>query len=357
MKIHGARLQRYELPLRHAWTTATARSTRRIGHLLGLRGESHVVWGDACTLPDGTAGEAARCGREIANLAARAWGEHGIEPPLPDAPHSAVRHAWTQAILSLEAESQGQPLAHALAKRLGTHARSSVPVNATLPHAPTVETVAAAQRAIAAGYACLKIKVDGSRKEPQRIAAVRDAVGPSVAIRIDANGSWDEADAPHLLQLYEPLGIEYVEQPLPPARLPDLQRLHGASKIPIAADESAHHPAQALALIERKAVDVLVLKPMALGGLDHALSLIESARDHGLVTIVTDSLESAIGRTGALHLAAALPGPERACGLASGEWFERDVVPDPPRVRAGRLQVPTEPGLGLRIDVDVEGRV
>lgn len=356
MKVEGARLQRYELPLKETWRTAAASSSRRIGHVLGLRGHNRVGWGDAAPLPGSQATEAARCARDVAQMAARAWGDRGFEPPLADVPHAAARHAWVQALMDLESQTDGQSLADALARRLGTTARRDVRVNATLPWGSETETVEAALRAKAAGYDCLKLKVAGSGKAVRTVAAVRDAVGPNVAFRLDANGSWGEQEAPALLKSLAPFDIEYVEQPFPPARLPDLVQLHRHTPIPLAADESAHHLAHALGLIERGAIDVIIVKPMALGGLDYAIQLIQAAHDRGVPAIVTDSVESAAGRTGALHLAAALPGAERVSGVASGEWFERDVVPDPPRVEAGRMAVPQTPGLGLALGLDVEGR-
>lgn len=332
--------------MRRAWTTAHQRTTSRSGYLLRVRDEAgRVAVGDAAAAPGAPETEVGRIGADLAR--AVPWlrrGGAGDGPP-GDPFHPAARHASTQAALTLEAGDR--PLASLLGARRPL--ATKVPVNATLPHAPPTETVIAATAAVATGYRTLKIKVTGEPSEVARVRAVRDAAGPSIAIRLDANGSWTPEDAPELLRRLEPLAIEYVEQPLPPSQPVEFARLRAHSPIPLAADESAHRLPQALDLMERRAVDVVVVKPMALGGLDHALTLLAAARDHGVRAVVTDSVESAVGRTGALHLAATLGPDPPACGLASGAWFERDVVPSPPRVDHGVLHVPRGPGLGLDV--------
>src|SRR5207237_1585395 len=103
-------------------------------------------------------------------------------------------------------------------------------------------------------------------------AVVRDAVGPSVKLRLDANGAWDARRAWEKLREFAPLWIELCEQPTP-----DLLGLDGAP-VPIAADEMvATDPEGSLARSQ-----VLVLKPMLLGGLLRALELARRAMLRGL---------------------------------------------------------------------------
>lgn len=354
MNITAAGLRRYDLRLQDAWTTARASTTIRSGFLLWLRDEQgRMAWGDASPLL-GPRRPGLRVVennlRALVEIVQRDTPEASLDPPLGGELEGATRHAWVQAVLGLEAQAAKRSLAQHLARMRdheGPEPASTVPVNAVVSLLPTKATVVAATEALDRGYTCLKIKVDGSRPQIARIAAVRKAVGPDVKLRLDANGSWDELDAMPLLEGMAPYGIDYVEQPLPPARLGMMERLHKTTPIPLAVDESAHNYAQAMGLLEKDCLDVVVLKPLAMGGLDRALRLMDQARKHKVRVIVTDSVESAIGRAGAIHLSALLGRRAEPCGLASGERLVEDVLRKPPPVVKGRIDVPDAPGLGV----------
>jgi L-alanine-DL-glutamate epimerase-like enolase superfamily enzyme len=194
-----------------------------------------------------------------------------------------------------------------------------------------------AQRAVAEGFGTLKFKA-GAADDFARAAVVRDAVGPGIRLRLDANGAWDRDEARRRLRELAPLSIEMCEQPTE-----DLIGVGGI--VPIAADElTARDPDAAL---ER--ADAIVLKPMALGGLSRALRIGREAQRRGLRTVVTSSLDGAIGRAGAAHLAAALlaDGPQPAAGIATGRLLEADLCPDALAPRDGVVRISDSPGLGL----------
>ena len=115
--------------------------------------------------------------------------------------------------------------------------------------------------------------------------------------------------------------------------------------MPLAADEMiAVDPEGAL---ER--AQIIVLKPMLLGGLVTALRFARRAHGRGRKIVVTSSLESAVGRAGAAHLAAAVLalGPQPAAGIATGRLFADDGVPDPFAPVDGVVRIPASPGLGV----------
>ena len=116
--------------------------------------------------------------------------------------------------------------------------------------------------------------------------------------------------------------------------------------VPLLADESARDEDDVARLIDAEAVDGLVLKPMVIGGLQRSLTLAERAAAPGLSVVVTTALDAAIGRAGALHVAAACPqAAVWPCGLDTGGLLERDLfVSD--RVIGGTIS-PRGPGLGL----------
>jgi L-Ala-D/L-Glu epimerase len=124
-----------------------------------------------------------------------------------------------------------------------------------------------------------------------------------------------------------------------------LRRLRGATPVAIAADESV--PRSNGELLD--AVDAVVLKPMVLGGLLPALGWARRARAGGLRVLITTSLDGAVARLAAGHLAAALlaAGPMPDAGLATGRLLDEDVCEDPAPPLGGRIVLPRTPGLGL----------
>jgi len=124
----------------------------------------------------------------------------------------------------------------------------------------------------------------------------------------------------------------------------------------IAADESASNARDLARVLALRAADVIVLKPAALGGLRAARRLAARARAAGCELFVTTLLDGAVSRAAALALAASLPGPLRACGLATGDLLAADLAAgDLPR--DGALDVPARAGLGIALDETALARV
>ncbi len=189
----------------------------------------------------------------------------------------------------------------------------------------------------------LKVAYAALEEDLARTAVVRDTVGPGVRLRLDANGGWSESAALDALRRLARLGVELCEQPV--ADVAGLRRIRGATPVAIAADESV--PGAGDDLLD--AVDAVVLKPMVLGGLLPALSWGRRARSRGVGALVTTTLDGAVARLGAAHLAAALltDGPMPDAGLATGRLLETDVCEDPAPPLSGRIALPAAPGLGL----------
>jgi len=285
--------------------------------------EGRIGRGDAAPLPELGTESLSEC---LAQLQAASF------DALPATP--AARCAVKQALLDLRSQQAGVPLA----RLLEPAAASRVPASALLAADGIAELAREAQRAVAEGFGTLKLKV-GLDDDYARAAVVRDAAGPDVRLRLDANGGWDAPTALRKLRELAPLDIELCEQPTK-----DLRGLDGAL-VPIAADEMiADDPDGAM-----QRARILVLKPVLLGGLSRALDLARRAHARGLQIVVTSSLESAVGRAGAAHLAAAVLalGNQPAAGIATGRLLAEDIGPDPFEPRGGIVHLPDVPGLGL----------
>jgi o-succinylbenzoate synthase len=205
-----------------------------------------------------------------------------------------------------------------------------------------------ASAAIAEGYRTVKIKVGALALELDevRVAAVRDAVGGEATIRLDANGGWKEREAEEAIARLAPYRIELLEQPVEARDLGGLARLSAMSPIPIAADEALAGGYAVDEIFTRDAASVLVLKPAALGGLRASQRIAARAREAGWGVVVTSALDSAVGLAAALQLAAALPGPHLAAGLATGALLDCDLAEAPTPSR-GTLSMPDGSGIGV----------
>ena len=361
MRVLRARLAPIRLRLRAPLDTARGALAERRGVLLRLdTDDGRVGWGEATPVAGFGQESAEAAGDALAKLAALAVGR---EPRELDAlldraerlapEHPAARFALDTALHDLVAQGEGRSLASWLAsrRRAGARAAVRVAVHALLSARDPDGAADEALRLVAQGFRTLKLKLGAAAPERDlaRVAAVRAAVGPRIALRLDANGAWSPDDAVvHLLAL-APFAPEWIEQPVPAEDVAGLARVRARAGVPVAADESATTRERAEAVIAAGAADLLVLKPAAAGGLRAAARLAELAREAGLAVVVTSVLDGAVGRAAALALAASLPGPLPACGLATGALLADDLAPDPPVVR-GALAVPPGPGLGCAPD-------
>jgi O-succinylbenzoate synthase len=206
--------------------------------------------------------------------------------------------------------------------------RTQIPVNVTVP----AVDAATAHRIVTGSGGCrtAKVKVaepgQGVGAEIERLEAVRDALGPGGAIRIDANGGWDVATAVDRLRVLDRAagGLEYAEQPV--ATIADLAAVRRATGVLIAADESIRRAADPMAVVRAGAADIGVLKVQPLGGVRACLELAERV---GLPVVVSSALETSVGLAAGIALAAALPDLPYACGLATAQLFTSDVVAAP----------------------------
>jgi o-succinylbenzoate synthase len=256
----------------------------------------------------------------------------------------AAKHGVELALLDLLAKSQGLPLANYLCKS----AKSAVTVNAVIGSVAPAIALEQAKLYLRQGYKCIKVKVGANHIEAdfQVLAAVRTAVGDRMQIRIDANQSWSVDQAIANLNRLEPLDIEYAEQPVTALDLGGMAKVKAAVGIKIAADESVTNLKQLQQVINQQSADLIIIKPMAMGGILAARQAADIAQKAGLEVVVTTTIDGAIARLGALHLAASLPQLQKACGLATGNLLAEDLPYTTPQPKQGAIAIPLKPGLG-----------
>jgi L-alanine-DL-glutamate epimerase-like enolase superfamily enzyme len=234
-------------------------------------------------------------------------------------------------------DAAGRRAGRPLAEMLTDDPRPDVPVNATIGATDRAAAVQAAAAAADAGFGCVKVKV-GTGDDDGRLAAVRRAVGPYVALRIDANGAWEVDEAVAAIERLARHELELVEEPV--SGIAALRSVRERVAVRIAMDETAaEHGA-----IASGAADAVCLKLSRAGGIGALLAQAALVRALGAEVYLASTLDGPLGIAAALHCAAALR-VELPCGLATlplvGNGFG-----DPLPVHHGRIRLPAGPGLG-----------
>ena len=190
----------------------------------------------------------------------------------------------------------------------------------------------------AAEYPILKIKL-GSADDEARLRAVREAA-PDKALRVDANAAWTPRQAVEGIAMCEDYGVEFVEQPLPPAMIDELAFVRARTELPIIVDESSIVATDIPKL--RGLVDGINIKLAKCGGAREAIRMVHTARACGLSVMLGCMLETTLGIAAAAHVAPLVDYADLdGAALLSDDPF------DGPHLDAGRIVLGDEPGLGV----------
>ena len=176
-------------------------------------------------------------------------------------------------------------------------ARRNIVTDITISVNPPEEMARDARTAVQRGYDCLKVKVGiDPELDVARLAAVRQAVGRDIRLRIDANQAWNAKQAVRILNQMQEKGldIEFVEQPVPAADLEGMQYVTRHADVPVLADESVFSPADALRIMQTGAADLVNIKLMKCGGITNALRIAAAAEVYGVECMIGCMLEAKI---------------------------------------------------------------
>jgi O-succinylbenzoate synthase len=258
------------------------------------------------------------------------WGEFA-----PFLEYDDVESArWLAA--ALEASQTGWP----------APVREQVPVNATVPAVAPEQVAAVLARFPGCTTAKVKVGQAGQalRDDVERVAAVRDLLGATGGLRVDANAAWSLSDARWAVAALSAFDLEYVEQPCESVEDLALLRIalaRAGVDVLVAADESVRKADDPLRVARAGAADVIVLKVAPLGGVRPALDI---AAECGLPVVVSSALDTSVGISAGVALAAALPELPYACGLATTSLMAGDVVGASLDGHGGAIRVgPVEP--------------
>jgi len=260
--------------------------------------------------------------------------------------HNSLKAALEIALYDLRARQFGVPLYQLLGggvPRIKTDVTISINDTATM--------VQDCQRAVAEGFDALKVKVGGRswREDVASTLAIANAVGPHVALRLDANQGWTPKQAVQVIQALEATGLalEFVEQPVKAGDVAGLKFVTDHTLTPILADEAVFSVEDALHILSTHSADIINIKLMKTAGISQAIEIANLTRRHYKPCMVGCMLESGISVTAAAHFAVAyadvvtlvdLDGPQ----LCQGSAIEGGLVMEGPWIN-----LPDAPGLGI----------
>jgi muconate cycloisomerase len=257
--------------------------------------------------------------------------------------------AVEMALLDLKGRALGVPV-HSL---LGGRVKDTVACNAWIG---TVSPEQAAREAVAwlgRGFRSAKVKVSGAGPEGlARVAAVREAVGGRMALRVDFNESLRLAEAVPFIRRLEPYDLTLVEQPIPRGDIAGLAEIRRGIGIPLMADESVTGPGSLVEIIRREAADLVKVKIMKQGGLLPTLAMVECAAAAGLRVVIGHGFGLTLSTLAEASVAAVSHAIVDGCEAVGPLKMADDVVAEPVRLDAGVIRLEDRPGLGATIDPD-----
>lgn len=227
--------------------------------------------------------------------------------------------------------------------------RSSMTTDLTISVNRPEEMVTDALEAVAEGYTELKLKVGTDLKlDIERVRAIREAVGPNVSIRLDANQGWLPKDAVRIIRSFEDLGldIELIEQPVKAHDFAGLKYVTDNVSTNIMADESSFGPYEVFTLLSMRACDLINIKLMKAGGLHNALKIADMAETMGVQCMMGCMLESKVGITAAASIAGAKKIITKT-DLDAAVLLAEDPVVGGVQFSRNELIIPDAPGLGI----------
>jgi L-Ala-D/L-Glu epimerase / N-acetyl-D-glutamate racemase len=255
----------------------------------------------------------------------------------------AARAAVDMALHDLWAQHLGAPLVDVLGR-----AHTTLPTSITIGIMSVEEALEEADEYLGRGFRILKVKLGHSLDEDlERLAKIRENVGEHIGLRVDPNQGYSMAETERFVQETEPLNIELLEQPMKADDIKSMRALPESTRRLLAADESLHGEADALALVAPPvACGIFNIKLMKCGGVTSAMRIAAIAETAGVELMWGCMDESIISITAALHAALASPAT-RYLDLDGSLDLARDIVEGGFVLEDGCLRTSDAPGLGL----------
>ncbi len=214
---------------------------------------------------------------------------------------------------------------------------------------------------MAAGFTTIKIKVGrDARSDVERVRAVRAAVGPEIALTVDANCGWEVETAIRAIHELDDCRLALVEQPTADGDYEALARVRRETTVPVMADDICFNLVHAKELVRNGCCDVISVYPGKQGGIRKAKEIVDFAAAHGVACSIGSNLELDVGTAAMAHLVVACPNMqvERYPGdMLGADYHELRVVRQPIEIEGPLTTISERAGLGVEVDWELARRI
>lgn len=231
--------------------------------------------------------------------------------------------------------------------------KNKIETSVTIGINPIDISVEKSKKYISMGFKCLKIKCGmDADQDIETILAIRNAVGPNIKIRMDANEGYSLEKALRVIETLEKLGadIELLEQPTPAKYLYALKEVTSQCTVPIMADETALTLRDSLKLIKMEIADMINIKLMKIGGITNAIKANIFAEMANIPVMIGCMNESMGAMSAGVHFGCAFENVKYA-DLDSALDFKNDIVKGGAKYIDGYVIPSEDPGLGIEVDL------
>jgi muconate cycloisomerase len=252
-------------------------------------------------------------------------------------------------------DAQGRRLGVPISELLGGRVRDALPVAWTLASGDTAKDIAEAQQMLELRrHRIFKLKI-GSRSVAQDVAhvvAIKRALGDAASVRVDVNQAWSELESMRGIAALEAAGVDLIEQPVRADNRAAMKRLAARFDVAIMADEALHGPVDAYDIARTDGADVFAVKIAQSGGLIPAQQVAAVAQLAGIGLYGGTMLEGGIGTAASAQLCSTFSDLSWDTELFGPLLLTEEVLLEPLVYKDFMLQVPTDPGLGVQVDVE-----
>jgi muconate cycloisomerase len=266
--------------------------------------------------------------------------------------HPFTRAALEMALWDILGKVAGLPVY----RLLGGPVREFVPTKWSISGVEPERAADIARWALEQGFKTMKVKVGiDPIQDVARVRAVRQAVGSTIRIGIDANGAWTPAMAVTMIRRLDEFGIYFAEQPVPPGDVEWLADVRRQVSTTILADESVYSPQDALAIVKAHAAGALSIYVGKSAGIGPARKIAAIAESAMLGCTIGSNLELGVGTAAMIHLAMATPGitaDEFPCDIIGPLYYTDEILTEPLSLADGKALRIDRPGLGIELDED-----
>ena len=265
-----------------------------------------------------------------------------------------AKSAIDMACWDIRGKAEQQPIYALLGGPVRSH---SIECRFSMGAYPVARACDRAVELVKRGFSTIKVKVGtGEREDVDRVLAVRNAIGPSPCIVIDANCGYDTETAIRVARELESASVSLFEQPTPRDDYHGLAEVRREITPQVMADDICFDLAQARECLRHEACDVISVYPGKNGGLSKSMQIVELAEEHGVACSIGSNLELDVGSAAMCHLVLAhcnmdvenYPGD-----IMGPDYHSVRVVKEPLAIAGPTIAITERPGLGMDVDWDI----